>query len=53
MGYADGAGNATQFYGQEGIGVTPDGKTVYVADGNGGDGSPHHRIRAIAMPSSL
>jgi sugar lactone lactonase YvrE len=53
MGYADGAGNTTEFYGQEGIGVTPDGRTIYVADGNGGDGSPHHRIRGIAMPSSL
>jgi sugar lactone lactonase YvrE len=50
MGYADGPGNSAEFYGQEGIGVTPDGATVYVADGNGGDGSPHNRIRAIAIP---
>jgi sugar lactone lactonase YvrE len=53
MGYADGPGSGAAFYGQEGIGVTPDGKTVYVADGNGGDGSAHHRIRALAMPSTL
>jgi sugar lactone lactonase YvrE len=49
-GYADGAGNVAQFYGQEGIAVTSDGKTVYVADGNGGDGSAYHRIRAIVVP---
>ena len=42
-GYADGPGNSAEFYGQEGIGVTPDGATVYVADGNGGDGSPHNQ----------
>ena len=49
-GFNDGAGNAAELYGQEGIAVTPDGKTVYVADGNRGDGSPHHRMRAIAVP---
>jgi sugar lactone lactonase YvrE len=49
-GFKDGAGSAAELYGQEGIGVTPDGKTVYVADGNGGDGSAHHRVRAIAVP---
>jgi sugar lactone lactonase YvrE len=50
MGYADGPGSTAEFYGQEGIAVTPDGKTVYVADGNGGDGSAHHRVRAISIP---
>ncbi len=49
-GFNDGAGNLAEFYGQEGIGVTPDGTTVYVADGNGGDGSAHQRVRAIAIP---
>ena len=49
-GFNDGAGNVAELYGQEGIGVTPDGKTLYVADGNGGDGSAHHRIRVIAIP---
>ena len=48
--YADGAGNTAQFYGQEGIAVTPDGKTLYVADGNGGDGSAHSHIRKLTIP---
>ena len=51
-GYADGAGDAAIFYGQEGITVTPNGQTVYVADGNGGDGSNHQRVRALTIPSS-
>ncbi len=49
-GFNDGPGSTAQFYGQEGIAVTPDGKTLYVADGNGGDGSAYHRIRTIALP---
>ena len=49
-GFLDGDGASAEFYGQEGIAVTPDGKTVYVADGNGGDGSAHHRVRVIHIP---
>jgi sugar lactone lactonase YvrE len=49
-GYHDGDGQSAQFYGQEGISLSADGKTLYVADGNGGDGSAYHRIRAIALP---
>jgi sugar lactone lactonase YvrE len=49
-GYADGAGAQAQFYGQEGIAVAPDGLTVYVADGNMGDGSAYNRIRVITIP---
>lgn len=53
-GFADGAGNMAEFYGQEGIAVTPDGRTVYVADGtSGADGVvPYHRVRAIAVPAA-
>ena len=48
-GFADGAGNAAEFYGQEGIAVTPDGRTVYVADGTGGaDGHPCRPITGSA-----
>lgn len=51
-GFADGAGAGAEFSGQEGIAVTPDGLTVYVADGtNGGDG-PFHRVRAVAVPAT-
>ncbi len=50
-GFHDGTGEAAQFYGQEGIAVTPDGKTLYVADGTSGDGNiPYHRVRKIALP---
>ncbi len=50
MGFNDSAGSTAEFYGQEGLAVTADGKIVYVADGNSGDGTPHNRIRAIAVP---
>jgi DNA-binding beta-propeller fold protein YncE len=49
-GFRDGAGAQARFFGQEGIAVTPDGKHVYVADGNAGEGGPYHRIRAIKIP---
>jgi hypothetical protein len=50
-GFADGAGNAAAFYGQEGLAVTSDGHTLYVADGTGGaeDPVPYHRIRRITI----
>jgi hypothetical protein len=51
MGFKDGDGTAAEFYGQEGIAVTSDGKTLYVADGNAGDGTGYHRLRAIAVPA--
>jgi DNA-binding beta-propeller fold protein YncE len=50
-GFADGPGNLAQFYGQEGIAVTADGRTVYVADGTGGSETPvpYQRIRQITI----
>jgi len=38
---------AAQFYGVEGIDVTPDGSRLVVADGNHGDGMPFNHIREI------
>jgi len=47
-GFADGNGDAAEFYGQEGIAVTPDGMTIYLADGTQGeDGQPYNRVRVI------
>jgi sugar lactone lactonase YvrE len=49
-GYRDGAGPDAQFFGQEGIAVTSDGHTVFVADGTGGEANlPYHRVRKIVI----
>ncbi|MGZ3448688.1 MAG: hypothetical protein ACXVEF_03770 [Polyangiales bacterium] len=50
LGFANGAGASAKFFGQEGIVSSTDGKTVYVADGTGGDPGPYHRIRRITLP---
>lgn len=49
-GFVDGIGGTAQFYGQEQIDVSPDGKTIFVSDGNGGDDQPYHRVRRISVP---
>jgi len=50
-GFANGTGDKARFFGQEGLTVTPDGSTIYVADGTGGtDGLPYQRVRQIAAP---
>lgn len=38
-----------QFYGLEGIAVSPDGSVLYIADGNRGDDSAHHRVRVLHL----
>lgn len=38
-----------QFYGLEGVSVSPDGKTIFVADGNRGESMPYNRIRIIKL----
>jgi sugar lactone lactonase YvrE len=48
-GFADGAGAQARFYGQEGIAVTADGTTLYVADGTRGEIGPYHRIRKLVI----
>jgi hypothetical protein len=53
-GYQDGNGSIALFAGQEGIALSADGKTLYVADGNGGSEvtaqMPFHRIRRLMLP---
>ena len=36
-----------QFFGLEGVDVSPDGATLYVADGNRGGSGDYHRVRRI------
>jgi sugar lactone lactonase YvrE len=50
-GFMDGLGNMAQFFGQEGIAVSANGATIYVADGTGGGEppGPYHRIRKIVI----
>jgi sugar lactone lactonase YvrE len=49
-GFKDGSGAEAQFWGQEGIAVTADGTTLFVADGTGGqEGVPGHRVRKITI----
>lgn len=50
-GYLDDADPmAAQFYGIEGLDVSPDGKRIVVADGNNGDGSPFNHVRVLTFP---
>jgi sugar lactone lactonase YvrE len=52
QGWADGPGQVAQFYGAEGMVVSADGSTLYVADGNAGKiAVPYNRIRAITLPA--
>jgi sugar lactone lactonase YvrE len=50
-GFADGSGQKAAFFGQEGLAVSADGKTIYVADGTGGSDTPvpYHRLRKITL----
>jgi len=50
-GFMDGPGNMAQFYGQEGVAVSADGATIYVADGTLGEEppGPYNRIRKITI----
>lgn len=49
-GFKDGQGVACEFFGQEGMAITPDGSALIVADGTGGDDVPYNRIRRVTVP---
>ena len=38
-----------QFYGMEGIAASPEGRYLFVADGNNGEQEPFHRLRRIDL----
>lgn len=48
-GYADGEAPQAMFFGMEGLDVSADGQTLYVADGNRGGTEASHRIRRIEL----
>jgi len=49
-GFQDGAGAAAELYAAEGIAISADGLTIFVADGDGGEAAdPYNRIRRITL----
>lgn len=51
-GYTDGEPMQAQFFGLEGLDVSGDGRTLFIADGNRGTNEPSHRIRRVVLPAS-
>ena len=49
-GFRDGPGATARFHGIEQIDVSPDGRAVFVSDGNRGESTAYHRIRKITIP---
>ena len=43
-------GLEAEFYGLEGIAIKGNSSTLWIADGNGGDGSDHNHVRKISVP---
>jgi sugar lactone lactonase YvrE len=48
-GFVDADGLNAEFFGMEGITVSPDGSHLWIADGNNGDGGPSNRVRKMAL----
>ncbi len=49
QGYAEGVGPMSRFYGLEGFALDLPNRALIVADGNGGDGSDHNRVRRVKI----
>ncbi len=43
-------GLQAEFYGLEGLGMRAGSNTLWIADGNGGDGSDHNHVRKLTVP---
>ena len=41
---------AAELYGLEGLAVSADGKTMWIADGTRGEDVPYHRVRVVRLP---
>ncbi len=48
-GFFDGTGTSAEFFGMEGIAISPGGHLLWVADGNIGDGGPFNRVRFLRV----
>lgn len=49
-GCVDGALDEAEFYGLEGLAISPDDLILYLPDGNRGTGEPYHRMRRLLLP---
>lgn len=49
-GFVDAQGTTASFFGVEGFALTRDGKNLWLADGNNGDGDPYNRVRRLTTP---
>ncbi|MES1227958.1 MAG: hypothetical protein ABUL72_04755, partial [Armatimonadota bacterium] len=49
LGYVEAQGTNSEYYGLEGIAVTPDRTKLIIADGNGGLGTNFNRIRTLNL----
>ena len=48
-GFVDAEGTTASFFGVEGFAITNDGKNLWLADGNNGDGGPYNRVRRLTV----
>lgn len=51
-GHQDGEPMTAQFFGLEGLDVSADGRTLFIADGNRGGSEPNHRVRRVVLPAN-
>ena len=50
-GYSDNSDPmSAEFYGVEGLDISPDGKRLVIADGNNGDDMPFNHVRELTLP---
>lgn len=49
-GFIDAQGTAAAIFGGEGMALTPDGRYLWLADGNNGEGDPYNRVRYFVLP---
>ena len=48
-GFQNGSPMQAKFFGLEGLDVSADGRTLFIADGNRGGAEPNHRVRRVVL----